>query len=275
MSGRRSRGAVVVTGASTGIGAACLPALRDAGFEVFAGVRREGDRAACEAAGARSLLLDVTDPAAIESARAEVEGRSGGRVAGVVNNAGIVAFGPLEEIPLEEIRQVLEVNALGAVALTRAFLPALRAARGRIVMISSVNARIASPFLGPYAASKFALEAFSDSLRREVAPFGVRVSVIQPGPIATPIWGKTRARFEERYHGSPYRPRLESMERSVLRSEEHAQPARLVADAVVRAMTARNPAPRVLVARAPLVLRLLSILPDRLVDRIVAWRVGG
>src|SRR2546426_8845647 len=151
------------------------------------------------------VQMDVPDTASIARARAEVERALGGApLAGLVNNAGIPVAGPLELLPLDELRRVLEVNLVGAVAVTQAFLPLLKAARGRIVNISSLAGRAALPFLGPYAASKFALEALSDSLRRELWPFGIEVIVIEPGNIQSKIWDKVEAMDLTRYRGTPY-----------------------------------------------------------------------
>ena len=144
-----AQGAVVVTGASTGIGEATARHLRELGFDVFAGVRKDEDADRARESGLRPLTLDVTDGDSIERARAEVEGE---RLAGLVNNAGIAVSGPLEFIPVEEFRHQLDVNVVGQVAVTQAFLPALRRSRGRVVNISSIGGRVALPLLGPYAA---------------------------------------------------------------------------------------------------------------------------
>jgi NAD(P)-dependent dehydrogenase (short-subunit alcohol dehydrogenase family) len=173
---------VLITGASSGIGAACAKRLAAAGWRVFAGVRRAG----AAPVETTEVLLDVTDGGAIARAVEEV----GGRLDGLVNNAGIAVAAPLEYLPLEELRRQLEVNLVGQLAVTQAFLPALRAGGGRIVLIGSIAGTSALPFLGPYAISKFALEALADSLRVELAAEGIRVSIVRPGTIATPIWSK-------------------------------------------------------------------------------------
>ena len=161
--------AVLVTGASSGIGRAVAGELVRRGFTVFGTIRRRDDAPALAALGATPVTLDVTDAATIAAARAQLERALAGQpLVGLVNNAGIPAAGPLELLPLDELRRVFEVNVVGVVAVTQAFLPLLKVARGRIVNISSLAGRAALPFLGPYAASKFALEAISDSLRREL-----------------------------------------------------------------------------------------------------------
>src|SRR5262249_23161727 len=157
-----SRGALLISGASTGIGRACTEHLDELGFSVFAGVRKQSDADSLRRAGSgrtQPLMLDVTDSESIVSAMRTVDEASPPGLAGLVNNAGVPAGGPLEFVPIEEWRLALEVNLIGQVALTQAALPALRKARGRIVNMTSIGGRLASPFLGPYNASKFALEA--------------------------------------------------------------------------------------------------------------------
>ena len=177
----------LVTGASSGIGAACAARLARAGWRVLAGVRRPGDAPE----GTEEVLLDVTDAAQIQ-ARPRVD-----ELHALVNNAGIAIAMPLEFVPLDELRHQLEVNVVGQVAVTQAFLPALRRARGRIVFVGSIAGKSALPFLGPYAASKHALEAVADSLRLELRPWGIRVSIVEPGSIKTPIWARGAAKADE------------------------------------------------------------------------------
>jgi len=260
---------VVVTGASTGIGACIARDLAGRGFRVFGTVRRPEDAATLERAGVMPVQMDVTDTASIARARAEVERALGGApLAGLVNNAGIPVAGPLELLPLDELRRVLEVNLVGAVAVTQAFLPFLKAARGRIVNISSVAGRCALPFMGPYSASKFALEAVSDSLRRELLPFGVRVIVVEPGSFQTKIWSKVEAMDMSRYQTSPYGEVLARFARAALRGAERAPPPDKVAHAVWRALTGRRPPLRMVVT--PHRLDRLSLwIPDRLLDWLI------
>ena len=179
-------GTVVVTGASTGIGEAAALHLKELGFEVRAGVRKDEDAERLRAQGVSPLKLDVTDTSSVAAAAAEV----GEEVFGLVNNAGVAVSAPVEFVPIDQLRRQLEVNLIGQVAVIQAFLPALRQSHGRIVNISSIGGRIALPLASPYAASKFALEAVSDSLRREVAQFGIEVSLVEPGGVKTPIWKK-------------------------------------------------------------------------------------
>ena len=180
-------GSVLVTGASTGIGEATARRMKAAGWEVFAAARKDGDLERLRGEGLTPLKLDVTDAGSIAAAKAEVGGR---KLHGLVNNAGVAVSGPIEHVPLDELRRQLEVNLVGQVAVIQAFLPNIREAKGRIVNVSSIGGRIALPLVGPYAASKVGLEAVSDSLRRELRPWGIHVSVIEPGAVVTPIWEK-------------------------------------------------------------------------------------
>src|SRR5919108_137787 len=192
-------GAVLVTGASTGIGEATALHLRELGFDPVAGVRRDEDAERLESQGLRTVRLDVTDGAQIAAARDAVDGL----LAGLVNNAGVGVAAPLEFLPLDQLRRQLEVNLIGQVAVIQAFLPALRRAGGRIVNGSSIGGRVAAPLLSPYNASKFALEAISDSLRRELRTQGVDVIVIEPGGVKTPIWKKGNELAGEMIAGMP------------------------------------------------------------------------
>jgi NAD(P)-dependent dehydrogenase (short-subunit alcohol dehydrogenase family) len=270
------RAGVVVTGASTGIGAAVARRLAQAGYLVFGTVRRAEDAAGVERDGGVAVLLEVTDTRSIATARQEVERRLGDQpLLALVNNAGIARAGPLEHLPLEELRQVFEVNVFGVVAVTQAFLPALRRSRGRVINISSVSGRLALPFGGPYAASKFALEALSDSLRRELLPSGVEVVVIQPGSVATPIWDKAAGADLERYRGTPYAAVLPRVLEEALDRGRRGLPPQAVANAVLAAISSARPPTRSLVARRPWMTRLMRLAPDRWIDRMVAKRVWG
>ena len=220
--------------------------------------------------------MDVTDAPSIAAARVEVQRTLGGRpLSGLVNNAGIPAAGPLELVPLGELRRVLEVNLVGAVAVTQAFLPLLKASRGCIVNMSSLAGRAALPFLGPYAASKFGLEAISDSLRLELSQFGVDVIVIEPGNIQSKIWDKVEAMDLGPYRGTPYERVLERFRSDALRGGRRAPPATIVARAVLRALTARRPPTRIIVSAHPWIEGLAVRLPDRVLDWLVGRMVWG
>jgi NAD(P)-dependent dehydrogenase (short-subunit alcohol dehydrogenase family) len=263
----------LVTGASSGIGRACATHLTGLGFHVLAGVRREADATALAALGAEPVQLDVTSEHDV-AATAE---RVGGELAALVNNAGIAITGPVESVPVEEWRRQLEVNLLGQVAVTRALLPAVLRARGRVINISSIGGRVAGPLFGPYAASKFGLEAMTDALRREVAPHGVRVVSVEPGGIATPIWSKGLEGADELIAtmSADARRRYAGMVAAVRGEAERVSrdglPPAAVAEVVARALTARRPRTRYVVGReARMRATLAQFLPDRAFDALVA-----
>ena len=262
---------VLVTGASSGIGNASAVRLAQAGWRVFGGVRRDEDAARLRDEGVEPVRLDVTDAAHVASAAESV----GPELNGLVDNAGIAIAAPLELVPLDELRRQLEVNVVGQVAVLQAVLPALRRARGRVVLMGSVGGRSALPFLGPYAASKHALEALADSLRIELRPFGVRVSIVEPGSIATPIWrkgaeraGELQAEFEPE-RAALYAPAAARLREVALERGPGVDPD-VVAKAVEHALTASRPKARYLVGRDAHLRAWIERLPTRLRDRIVA-----
>ena len=267
---------VVVTGASSGIGLACAARLSGAGWQVYGGFRSDEDADALRASGIEPLRLDVTDAAEIAAA-AEVVG---GELHGLVANAGIAIAAPLELVPVEELRRQLEVNVVGQVAVAQAFLPALRRARGRVVLMGSVGGRSALPFLGPYAASKHALEAIADSLRLELAPFGVAVSIVEPASVRTAIWEKGAARAEELSRDfTPETagldaPRIARFREVALSRGPGGDPAE-VAGAVEHALTSRRPRARYLVGRDAHLRAWIERLPTRLRDRLLARALTG
>jgi len=258
----------LVTGASTGIGRATAFHLAGLGYHVLAGVRNPADAPD----GIEPLQLDVTSEADVAAA-AERVGRG---LHVLVNNAGIAVSGPVEVVPVEEWRRQLEVNLLGQIAVTQALLPALLEARGRVINMSSIGGRVANPLFGPYSASKFGLEAFSDALRREVGPHGVRVVSIEPGGIATPIWGKgmddarritagMSPEQEKRYAGV-----VAGVTKIVERLAKDGLPPEAVAEAVGRAVTARRPRARYVVGRDAKVQAIAArLLPDRVMDALI------
>jgi NAD(P)-dependent dehydrogenase (short-subunit alcohol dehydrogenase family) len=270
---------VLVTGASTGIGRATVLHLASRGFRVFASVRKLADGADLPGT---AVVLDVADGESIRAAAGVVGSALGGApLDGLVNNAGIAVSGPLEFLPMPELRHQLEVNVVGPAAVTQAFLPFLRLSRrGRIVNMSSISGRIAAPLLGPYAMSKFALEAFSDALRRELEPFSIGVSVVEPGAIRTPIWEKGVEASKERIDGMPkravelYGERIESLRERARQMGERGAPAEEVAKAVHHALVAERPKTRYLVGTdARLTAKLAWLLPDRTVDRMLRRRL--
>jgi NAD(P)-dependent dehydrogenase (short-subunit alcohol dehydrogenase family) len=263
---------VLVTGASSGIGRACCLRLAGRGHEVLASARGDADLERLRAAGWTPLRIDVTDPASIEAAAAQA-----GAVDGLVNNAGISVAAPLEYVPIEDLRRQLEVNVVGQVVVTQAFLAGLRARRGRIVYMGSIAGRVALPLMGPYAASKHALEAISDALRRELRPHGVHVAIVRPGSIATPIWEKgsgeaERRRAEmpeegERVYGALLRAGLAGARDAAERGLDPDE----VAKAVEHALTARRPRSRYLVGRdARGRAAVARVVPDRVLDALIA-----
>lgn len=276
--------AVVITGASTGIGETCALAIERMGYHVFAGVRRAEDGIALErkASGQLTwLLLDITDIQSIEAAACMVAAAVGEKgLAGLMNNAGVSSIGPLEFLPIVELRRLLEVNTVGQLAVTQAFLPLLRSARGRIINIGSISGRLALPFGGAYSVSKFALEALTDELRLELRPWGLHVALIEPGGIATPLWEKSIAMADrlleclpeqaQDYYGAVF-PTLRALAANW--GLQGTEPA-AVARAVIHALAARRPKTRYFVGcRAGLSARILIHLPDRVRDRLIASRL--
>ncbi|HEY6542741.1 MAG TPA: SDR family oxidoreductase [Ktedonobacteraceae bacterium] len=268
---------VLITGTSTGIGEVCALALERMGYQVFAGVRREEDGVALaqKASGRLTwLLLDVTDACSIEAAVRTVAALVGEKgLCGLVNNAGVSSIGPLEFLPIADLRRLLEVNVIGQLAVTQAFLPLLRQARGRIINIGSISGRLALPFGGAYSASKFAVEALTDELRLELHPWGLHVAIVEPGGIATPLWEKSMVmadRLPEQtrdYYGAAF-PMLRAL---AARWGKQGTAPDEVAQVVIHALTARRPKARYFVGcRAGLGARLLSHLPDRVRDRLIA-----
>lgn len=269
---------VLVTGASKGIGEATALRLAGAGWRVFAGVRREADGEALQQRGGEAVvpvLLDVTDSEQIAAAAEVIREATGGVLHGVVNNAGMAVAGPLEFLPPESLRRQFDVNVVGQVAVTQAVLPMIRAARGRIVMIGSIAGRSALPFVGPYSASKFALEAIADTLRVELMPWGVHVSLIEPGVIATPIWQTSIDAALAMLEDAPpvvteyYGERLGAIRRRAERGTGGMSPD-VVARVIERALTSSTPRTRYMIGRdAKLRLWLERVLPDRARDRVI------
>jgi NAD(P)-dependent dehydrogenase (short-subunit alcohol dehydrogenase family) len=267
---------VLVTGASSGIGRACAVRLSRAGWRVLAGVRTPEAEAALRDHAVQPLVLDVTDPGHVAAAAETV----GGALDGLVANAGIAVAAPLELVPLDELREQLEVNVIGQLAVVQALLPALRRARGRIVLMGSIGGRSALPFLGPYAASKHALEAIADSLRVELRPFGVHVSIVEPGSIATPIWRKGAERADvlrERFDADRARLYSSAVERFravALARGPGTDPDR-VAEAAERALTSARPRARYLVGRDAHLRAWIERLPAPVRDRVLAKALTG
>ncbi len=275
----------LVTGASTGIGRSAVKVLVGHGWRVFAGVRKVADAESLRqefGEAVEPLLFDVTDAAAVHRAADETRVKLGGQtLKGLVNNAGMAFGGPLAHQPIDQIRRVFEVNALGAVTVSQAFTPLLGAdsslsgGPGRIVNITSVAGRIAAPFLGDYAMSKHALEAFSDSLRRELMIYGIDVIVIGPGSVVTPIWDKAEATDESVYASTDYGPALKRFMAAFVKRGRQGLPAERIGEAIHLALTAAKPRARYAVLRGKFFNWTLPLLlPKRVLDRVIAKALG-
>ena len=262
---------VVITGASTGIGLAACRVLIRRGFRVFGSVRTQADADRLrDQLGIRyvPLIFDVTDPHSVNQVAAEVKKALGEqRLFGLVNNAGIAVLGPLAYLPLERFRLQIEVNLLGVHAVTQAFLPLLgtessRAGKpGRVVNISSISGRLAMPFAGAYAASKFGLEGYSDSLRRELMLFGIKVILIEPRAVVTPIWDKAERVLVQQFPNTPYDRSLGVFVRQVMREAETGFPSEKIGELIWRTLTTPRPRAR------------YTILPHRLVEWSIPRRL--
>ena len=277
--------AVVVTGASTGIGRAIALHLDSLGLRVFAGVRRheDGEELRRDASSRLTpLTLDVTKVDDISRA-VQIVGDAvrDSRLAGVVNNAGIAVSGPVEFVPIDSWRQQFEINLFGIVAVSQAFIPLLRESQGRLVSIGSLGGRLAQPMAAPYCASKHALEALSDALRIELRPWGIRVALIQPGAVKTPIWnkgleaGNVMLRNAPAELGDLYGAAVQIVIRIALRENETGVEPIEVARAVEHALLSPRPRTRYPVGRqAKLLIPLTRFLPDKLKDELLL-RVSG
>jgi NAD(P)-dependent dehydrogenase (short-subunit alcohol dehydrogenase family) len=266
----RAPQAVLITGCSSGIGRATALEAASRGHRVFASGRDPASLAPLLERGIEALPLDVTDPVSVRAAVAAALGRSG-RLDALVNNAGYAQYGAVEDVSSDEWRRQFDVNVFGAIEVTRAVLPSMREARhGTIVNVSSVAGKIAIPFAAPYCASKHALEAVSDALRLEVAPFGIRVVVIEAGPITTRFAERARAGVARILHSpGPYSLFYGNAERAMETDfQAGSLPPEAVARVIVRAIESEKPRTRYRITRlARVLIPLRSLLPDRLFDR--------
>jgi NAD(P)-dependent dehydrogenase (short-subunit alcohol dehydrogenase family) len=272
---------VLITGASTGIGRATALRLDAAGWRVFAGVRKEEDATALSEAGSERLaplILDITDAEQIAAAAARVEAESEGGLDGLVNNAGVAIPGPLETLAIADFRRQVEVNMTGHVAVTQALLPAIRAARGRIVFISSIGGRVALPLTGAYHAAKFGIEAVGDVFRQELRPWGISVSIVEPGSIDTPIWERGERTADEiatTERETLYGKAVEGYRKAIRETAERGIPPEQAAKAIEHALTSRRPRARYLVGlEAKVGARAKLLIPTRIFDRIVAKKMN-
>jgi NAD(P)-dependent dehydrogenase (short-subunit alcohol dehydrogenase family) len=273
----------VVTGASTGIGEACALRLDKAGWRVFAGVRKDADGQRLKSQASDRLTpitIDVTDQAQIDAAVNTVGAAVGSAgIQGVVNNAGVSVNGPLEYLTSDDLRKQLEVNVIGQLAVTRSFMELIRSGHGRIVFIGSIAGKMATPFLGPYCASKHAMEALSDSLRQELRPWGIHVSLVEPGSIATKIWEKGINDADELEKNLPedatlrYGAAFRALRDAAEKFGNAGIPADRVAQSVEHALTSGRPRTRYIVGFDATIQSIIRRAPDRLRDRLVAMQL--
>jgi NAD(P)-dependent dehydrogenase (short-subunit alcohol dehydrogenase family) len=274
----------LVTGSSTGIGKATALRLDADGWRVFAGVRKQEDAESLRAEASERLtpvMLDVTDGEAIAAVAEEIAGQLGASgLDGLVNNAGIGVPSPLETIPIEDFRRQIEVNLVGQVRVTQAMLPMIRAARGRIVFISSIGGRIAFPLGGAYHAAKFGIEAVGDVFRQELRPWKISVSLVEPGSIDTPIWERGDREADAIGQRVPARDELygeavDAYGRTSRSLAERGVPPERVAEVIEHALTTRRSRTRYLVGiDAKVQARAKLFLPTRIFDRVVARVMG-
>jgi NAD(P)-dependent dehydrogenase (short-subunit alcohol dehydrogenase family) len=267
---------IVITGASTGMGASAARELARQGFHVLAGVRRERDADAIRSTGIEPVILDITEPDHVQALAARVadDPRS---LHALVNNAGIQVNGPVEALPMAQWRWVFDVNLFGHIAVTQALLPALLHSKGRVINISSIGGRAAMATYGAYAGAKFALEAVSDSLRREVAALGVQVVVIEPGGVRTEMAARgvatanhLAAEMTPEQH-ERYGDLVLANNTMMATGTASGVTADAAARVIAKVVTTRRPRTRYTIGRdAALIIPLTRILPDRLLDRILA-----
>ena len=275
---RKEKGAVVVTGASSGIGRATALRLDELGYTVFPGVRKDKDAKSLVEAGSERITpitLEVTKARSISAARQKVQravGKDG--LVGLVNNAGIANAGPIEHLPIEEFQKIVDVNLTGQVAVTQEFLPLIRRAAGTIVFVTSIGGLVATPFMSPYHASKFGLEAVADSLRREVKPWGINVVAVEPGSIATPIWDKGTDAFDgikfppeaKRLYGK----QMDAARQALIDTAERGIDPEKVGKVIAKAIGSDKPKTRYLVgADAKVMGRVRGLVSDRRLDSLV------
>ncbi len=271
---------VFITGTSSGIGRDAAIRLDRLGHRVFAGVRRQADGDELAASASERLtpvICDVSDPASVEDAARRIDEAVGAEgLQGLVNNAGVARAGPLEHLPIDEWRSQFEVNVIGQVAVTKAMLATIRRGHGRICFVGSVSGRLGSPLMGPYAGSKFAIEGIAQSLREELRPWRIPVSVVEPGPIKTPIWEKGRAystEMEDRLGPeamAQYREQIDAAVKSLDTNERIGAPTSKTSDAIEHALFADRPKHRYLVgAPAKAAGPLTRLLPDKALGMVM------
>lgn len=268
---------VLITGAGRGLGRTAALTLAAHGWRVYAGVRNDADaRKLAEQPGITPITLDITDAEHL----AKLPGQLPERLDALVNNAGVAVGGPIETLAPDELRRQLEVNVIGSTAVTQAVLPLIRNARGRIVFISSTSGRVATPGLGAYAASKFAIEAIGDSLRNELRPWGIRVSLIEPGQIDTDMSKGSHEQHEENIakmspeHQRLYAGHTAGMHRAIDLMDGVISSADEITVAIERALADKRPRARYLVGKGSKAHAYTRILPSPITDRIFAKATG-
>ena len=276
---------VVVTGVSTGIGWGIMKVLIQNGFRVFGSVRKSQDAERLTKEFDEAfvpLLFDITDKADVQIAAQKVrEQLNGEALFGLVNNAGVAVPAPLMHQPIEDFRKQMEINLIGQLIVTQAFLPLLGTDRslkgdpGRVINMSSVSGRAGYPFLGAYAASKFALEGFSESLRRELMLYGIDVIIVGPGSVATPIWDKAEELDISIYGGTEYAEAIRRIYRYMIEDGRNGYPPEKVGEVVLHVLTTPRPRVRYAVIPGSSFRRIIQgWLPKRLVDNIIARNLG-
>ena len=275
---------IVVTGASTGIGRDAVRILIENSFRVYGSVRKQEDADGLVKDFGENfipLFFDVTDEAAVHAATKQVrEELNGETLFGLVNNAGVAVAGPMMHLPIESFRKQLEINVTGQLIVTQAFIPLLGSDRslkgkpGRVINISSASGKNGSPFVGAYAASKHALEGMSESMRRELMLYGIDVIIIGPGPIATPIWDKAEQEDPEQYKNTDYYESGTKFQKYALKSGRNGLPVERVSEVVFQALTSAKPRVRYTITPNPFRSWIMSILPKRYIDNLIAKNLG-
>jgi NAD(P)-dependent dehydrogenase (short-subunit alcohol dehydrogenase family) len=268
--------AVLVTGASTGIGYEAAMHLASSGYTVFAGTRKEADRQRLEAAhpAIHPIVLDVTVPADVARA-VETIAASALPLRGVINNAGVAVAGPLEFLPLEEIRRQFEINVFGPMAIAQASLPLLRTSNGRLIFVGSIAGRLSAPFVGPYSSSKAALASLVDALRQELASSGIHVSLLEFASVKTPIWKKGREGKDRLLGMMPaaaterYGRLVDAIVKQTEREEREGMDPRLIAMTMLQALRAERPRERYLIGTKAKIQAVVAMLPPATRDRLV------
>ena len=275
---------VVVTGASTGIGKDATRILIENGYRVFGSVRKQEDANKLSNEFGENfvpLLFDVTDEDAVHAAAGQVRSvLNGETLFGLVNNAGVAVAGPMMHIPIEQFRRQIEINVTGQLIVSQAFIPLLGADRslkgkpGRVINISSVSGKNGNPFIGPYAASKHALNGLSESMRRELILYGIDVIIVSPGPIVTPIWDKAEQEDPDQYKDTDYFESGIKFQKYTIRRGRNGMPVEKVSEVILKALTASKPRVEYTITPHPLRTWAMALLPKRYVDALTAKALG-